>query len=43
MPVWTSIIWTWINWIEGYYSWQRLHASIDLLVSVDYDARLIAA
>lgn len=32
-----------VDWIEGYYNRQRLHASIDFLAPVDYEASLIAA
>lgn len=32
-----------VDWIEGYYNRQRLHASIDFLTPIDYEASLIAA
>jgi len=32
-----------VDWIEGYFNWQRLHTLIDLLAPVDYEAGLVAA
>jgi hypothetical protein len=32
-----------VDWVEGYYIWQRLHTSINFHAPVGYEALLTAA